>query len=251
MSQQKVETTFGVVQRCPHNQLRQALSSDSSVCSCCSRPIGFFDDGKLCPVCRLDIRMHNAPPEQIPGDYIEDRGPVHRVFADERETIEAPPGYFKLLLGTTATKNGFVTYTEVDRTPWPCDDGVVVEAEIGAIVCRLPLYTLTAIMEEIWRVSVNGALLTISAPFHLHDHYTRDLRNITPICEDTFGFFCKEWCKKNGVDPYTELCDFAPAGIRFHQEDEWTARADMAKNWARVHYWGVVKKLEVCLKAIK
>lgn len=247
----QVEQVFGAVKKCSHGQISRDRNEIVSPCLCCGNEVGFFTDAKFCSVCKLGIKRVDAPAEQVPEDYIEDRGPVSKVFADERPVEEAPPGYFKLLLGSLASKSSFVTLTEVEKTPWPYEDGTVTEAELGPIVCRLPLPVLVDVMCEIWRVLVPNGLLTISAPFYLHDSYVRDLRNITPVCEDTFGFFSQAWCEKNGVTPYSSRADFEPAGIRFHAEDEWTSRADRAKHWARTHYWGVVKKIEVVLRAVK
>lgn len=251
MSQQKVAQTFGTVKKCEHGNPQKLTGESVLPCECCENELGFFIDGKLCPVCRLGIKRTDVPKQSLPDDYIEDRGPVHRVFADERAMEEAPSGYLKLILGTTEERSTFTTFTPIEQIPWPFETGTVVEAELGAIVCRLPLPIFIDVMCEAHRVLVSNGLFTISAPFHLHDHYTRDLRNITPICEDTFGFFSKEWSRKNGVEMYSDQCDFSPAGIRFHQEEEWTSRADRAKSWAGAHYWGVVKRIDVVLKAVK
>ena len=250
---QPIKHVLGAVKKCPHGQVISiAEPSFAKRCRCCGQLVDIYSREELCAPCRLGINFKDAPPEHIPEDYILDRGPVQRVFADERELKEAPAGYFKLLLGTTEIRPTFVTHTDIVNVPWNgFDDSSIVEAELGSVVCQLAAYTLIDVMCEAWRVLVNDGLLTISAPFHLHDSYIRDLRNITPICEDTFGFFSKQWCAKNDVIPYTDKCDFAPAGIRFHPEEGWLPRADMAKNWARAHYWGVVKKIEVVLKAVK
>jgi len=244
-------TSIKMMKKCRHNvPLVITSTSDIRPCICCGQDVGFTQDEE-CKVCRLGIERSDVPEQSIPDDYILDRGPVHQVFADERIIEETSPGYYKLLLGATGIKSTFTTLSNIMQLPWPYEDGTVTEAEIGSIVCRMPLYTLIDIMCEIHRVLVPQGLLTISTPFYLHDSYIRDLRNITPICEDTFGFFSKTWCNRNKVEPYTDKCDFKPAGIRYHSEDEWLPRADSVKNWARAHYWGVVKKIEVVLRAIK
>ena len=38
--------------------------------------------------------------------------------------------------------------------------------------------------------------------------------------------------------------------VHFYNPD-WEARAEQAREWARVHYWNTIKQIEVTLKAIK
>jgi hypothetical protein len=46
-------------------------------------------------------------------------------------------------------------------------------------------------------------------------------------------------------------CDFELMHTRYYYNPEWGVRSEQAKEWARMHYWNVLKQIEVDLKAIK
>jgi len=46
-------------------------------------------------------------------------------------------------------------------------------------------------------------------------------------------------------------CNFEILNNRYYFAPDWEARADAAREWARIHYINVVQDIEVRLRAIK
>jgi hypothetical protein len=176
------------------------------------------------------------------------------------ETIEPPPGYFKLSVATGSERvPGFTNMNPaagpnsdivhpVDEYPWPFEDATVIEVRIGPYICQLG--NLDLFMGECWRVLVNGGALHVMAPYYTSQTYFRNPRNILPIADDTFSFYNVRWLKANGVERIMP-CDFEFGKRAFFYTEQWELIGDQAREYARVHYFNVVETVEMIMTAVK
>ncbi len=184
----------------------------------------------------------------IPKDYIERRGPSHTVLDGMKEVTEAPKGYYKLNLGCMEEIPTFTNLKDIQTIPWRFPTSSVTEAIIGPIFCKI--FFLNEFMSELYRVLTNHGTFTVHGPYYTSMEYHSDSMNVVALTPDTFGWYSKSWCEKNGKTMRGK-CDFSPVAMHFTFEDEWEGRGDAAKNWARAHYWNVIKEVTITLKAVK
>jgi hypothetical protein len=196
----------------------------------------------------------------VPKDYVWKRGPEQKAFEGAEAVVEPPKGYYKInICGGAEVTPGFrnmnpvkVNETDVvwsvENLPWPFDDGTVMELNIGPYICQIP--NLDQFMDEAYRVLVPNGKLTVLSPYYTSIAYWRNIRNITPITEDTFGFYCVGWLKARKVMKKV-TCDFEPVGNTFFYSEDYALYADQTKEFARKHYWNVCEAMQATLCAVK
>lgn len=186
--------------------------------------------------------------EGLEKEYIWPRGPEGLNLEDASLAESAPEGYYKLALATTEPPLHYTSLLEVETFPWPFPSGSVLDIKLGTYACQLRY--LDKVMEEAYRVLVPNGRIQIRAPYYTSLCYFGNIRNITPITEDTFGYYSKKWCEAKHAD-HIHKCDFKPIGMKFFYTEEWILRADAAKDWARRHYWNVIEAVECMMEVIK
>lgn len=209
------------------------------------------------------VKKEKVKVPSIPDDYIWARGREDKAMPDGvgvDEVIDPPAGYYKLNLCAGSQqipghKNmnpvagpGTDYIHPIEKYPWPFDSGSVVAINIGAYICQL--IDLDDFMQECWRVLVNTGSLHVVAPYYTSMDYFRNTRNIMPITDDTFGFYCARWLKANKIEKKL-TCDFEPSKRLFYYTDDWELKGDHAREWARKHCWNAVMSMEIDLKAVK
>lgn len=178
-------------------------------------------------------------------------------FDDISISEAPPPGYFRLALGQPEPPlpyKGLLNPIQIAHSYdgdegwpyklWPYNNESVTDIIIGPFIHQTE--DLDWLMEEAYRVLVPGGIFTVTATYYTHLNYFSNIRNITPITDDTFGYYCKKWCKEKKIDKLTR-CNFDFELTYFYTE-EWVLKSDQLKNFARKHYWNVVESVKIVLK---
>ncbi len=183
----------------------------------------------------------------------------HITDADE-DVKEATPKYLKrldLACGVNKKEN----FTGIDRNkeikpdiihnldtyPWPFEDQSCFELHCNHFVEHV--HSLNKFMEECHRILVPKGLLVISAPYYTSFEASMNPDHKRVINEKTFLFFNQEYIKKSKVE-FDTHANFKVEGVKYHFDPEWATRSEDAKNWAREHYWNVVKNFEITLRRV-
>ena len=178
----------------------------------------------------------------VPKDYIKKNSIME-------SPISCPPGYYRCLFGTTEQREGWQNFLPIHQPYWDVEisNNSIVEAEIGPVICRLP--RIDQFMVSLYKLMVPNGILRINAPHYRSDAFSSDIRNLLPICEDSFRYFWQPWCDRNGIQPYTTECDWAPVSCVYTYFPEYETKSEAAQIWCRQHEWNVVKSLTLTLRA--
>lgn len=207
-----------------------------------------------------NVLKKKAPTSSIPNDYIWPRGPEQDALEGARAIIAPPVGYHNLLLCAGAEKLEHFTNVNhvkvsdddvvhpIEKMPWPFADNTVLKINIGAYLCQVR--DLDTFMRECWRVLVQHGTLLVKVPYYTSEKYWSNRRNVTPITDETLGYYSTPWLKKNGVY-FKPGCDFDWVGRLFYFNNDFELIGDHAREYARRHSWNVVETMEVCLSAVK
>jgi len=106
---------------------------------------------------------------------------------------------------------------------------------------------LDKFMEECYRILVPMGTLNIMA-----NYYTSisAINKVRLISEFTFQRFNHDWLKQNNKEIKIK-CNFENVATRYYYNPDWEPKADVAREWARQHYFNVVKDIEFTLRTIK
>lgn len=201
------------------------------------------------------VKIDKVPNDQatIPTDYIWPRGPEQSVFEGAEETSSDPPhGYVNILISRDVkiTKPGFITYSPLEFSSLNFPDGSVCKIHIGEDICSLP-FPLTKFMEQSYNGLVPGGELLIMAPYYTSSAYHSNSDNHIAITDNTFGPYCKRWCDAHKTNLAIPHVNFEPEACAYFYTEDWLLLSDKAKDWARLHYWNVVERTRVVLRAVK
>lgn len=184
------------------------------------------------------------------------------IAKQEDFSVAETPSYLKRLdLGCGANKKeGFLGVDispnvnpdfihDLNRYPYPFEDNSVFEIFTSHFIEHVG--DIKKFMEECWRILVPMGMMTILAPYYSSVRAFQDYTHVRPISEMTFLYFNKEWMDTNKLDHYGVKCNFEIINNRYYFDPAWEARADAAREWARIHYNNVVLDIETRLRAIK
>lgn len=137
----------------------------------------------------------------------------------------------------------------LDIYPYPFEDNSCFELFCSHFIEHVK--DIKSFMEECWRILVPMGMMTVVAPYYSSVRAFQDYTHVRPISEMTFLYFSKEWMEANKLEHYGVKCNFEIINNRYYFSPEFEARADAAREWARIHYNNVVQDIEVRLRAIK
>jgi len=184
------------------------------------------------------------------------------IIKQEDFSVADAPSYLKKLdLGCGANKKfGFLGVDispDVDADfihdlniyPYPFEDNSVFEIFTSHFIEHVK--SIEKFMDECWRMLVPMGMITIVAPYYSSVRAWQDPTHVRPISEMTFLYYSKEWREVNKLEHYNIRSNFEILNSRYYFAPDWEARADAAREWARIHYANVVQDIEVRLRAIK
>ena len=111
-----------------------------------------------------------------------------------------------------AARPGVDLVFDLDTRPWPLPDGHFEEVLLIDVLEHLP--DLIGTMEEVWRVSQNGARITLRVPYWNSRWAWLDPQHRRAFHECTFDFFdpSKKYCQQR---PYYSHARFAVEAVTF------------------------------------
>ncbi len=167
-------------------------------------------------------------------------------------------------------------YTNVDRYgspdlvldletfPWPWEDDSVSEIQMTHVLEHLGESTRTyfSIIQELYRICQNGAVIHIAVPHPRHDDFLDDPSHVRAITPDGLMMFSRkhneEWIAKgcsNSTLAMSLNVDFEIASFNLILDPEWSSRRskigdeELLKSISRFN--NVIKEIRVTWKVIK
>jgi SAM-dependent methyltransferase len=159
------------------------------------------------------------------------------------------PNYLmKLDIGVENQRDGRILIEDLFKQH--IEDNSVFDIECHHVITHVP--NLKLFMEECWRILIPHGHLYIFAPYFTSLEAVQDHRHVNRITENTFYAFSKKKYKEIfGMKQDEMKIDFETLHIRYYYNEEYKVMSDEAREYARRHYFNVVKIIEVDLKAIK
>jgi predicted SAM-dependent methyltransferase len=149
-----------------------------------------------------------------------------------------------------APGTGIDVVWDLERYPWePFADNSIEEVHVSHYAEHTR--DLMAFMDEIWRISMPGAKVTIIGPYYTSIRAWQDPTHTRVLSEATWAYFNKEWRTLNKLDHYPIKSNFGIDRILTFFNSPWDKKSDEAKQFAQQHYWNVVSDLLVELQVIK
>lgn len=133
---------------------------------------------------------------------------------------------------------------DLEKYPWPFPDNCVDEAVCNHYIEHTK--DIMKFMNEVYRILVPGAKITIRAPYYNSMRAWQDPTHTRAISEATFLYYNKEWRKQNKLDHYPIKCDF-DFSFGYDFTPDWAMRSEEARAFAVRHYTNVVSDIQVIL----
>lgn len=131
----------------------------------------------------------------------------------------------------------------------PLNDNTVVEIYAGHILEHLD--DMVKIMEEIYRVCKNGALVRIKVPYFKSIGAFKDPTHEQFFTEETFYYFNKEKRNKLGLPDYSIKADFEILKVAYIWSAPWLRFLPFKKKFFMKYFWNIVRTVYFELKVIK
>ncbi len=80
---------------------------------------------------------------------------------------------------------------DIEQFPWPFENSSVDEMKLQHILEHIQRYNFIPLMREMYRVSCNGAIINIFAPYAGSDNFWTDPTHVLPLTTRTFDYFDK------------------------------------------------------------
>ncbi len=148
--------------------------------------------------------------------------------------------------------------------PWPADsvDEILLKHTLEHLGRDPEVYL--GIIQELWRVSTNGATTTIVVPHPRHDHFINDPTHVRPITPDGLQLFSqarnREWAKRGiGNSPlgiYLDI-DFEIVSVNMIPDRVWLGRLQGGELDSRGlaaaarQYNNVISEMTIVMRAVK
>lgn len=153
----------------------------------------------------------------------------------------------------------------IEQTPWPFESDRFAEIVINHLSrVGKDFDQQKAILAEIYRVSSDGATLTLNLPWIRHDSFWADPTNVRPYCPETLQLLSSQYCRllNQQAISHTSLSDLF--GVNFEltsivqtYDPLWWRKLkageisrDQLREAATLH-WGVVRSWTATLRVVK
>lgn len=178
-----------------------------------------------------------------------------------RSKLQAAPALLKLDLGCGQNKReGFsgVDVAAVEGVdvvhdlltfPWPFKPASVGEAHCSHFFEHIPGPLRGKWMDELYRVLVPNAQVTIIVPYYSSMRAAQDFTHAwPPVAESSFLYFNRQWRELNKLThgAYALVCDF-DFTYGYAVNNVWATKHEDARTHGVAHYLNVVDDLHVVL----
>jgi len=155
---------------------------------------------------------------------------------------------------------------DLEEFPWPFETESATEVVLSHVLEHLGETTEVyfKIIQELYRICANGALVTVTVPHPRHDEFLMDPTHVRAITADQFYMLSKtkvrEWREEGAANtPLADILevDFDVVGVQSLPDDMWLAKLqagdisteDLAH--LAIHQNNIIKEVTVELRAVK
>lgn len=155
---------------------------------------------------------------------------------------------------------------DLEQFPWPWPDNSVSEVRMIHVLEHLgyDLATFRMVMQELYRICCDQAVIHIVVPHPRHDSFLSDPTHVRPITGETIHLFSRLKNLEYRATGMSNSClaldwniNFELDAIRYHFDERWQQRIDSGQVTADELYqaaldrWNVISMIEMFLKVIK
>jgi hypothetical protein len=124
---------------------------------------------------------------------------------------------------------------DLEILPWPWADNSVEEVLLCHVLEHLGQSpnVFLKIMQELYRICRNGAVITIIVPHPRHDFFLNDPTHVRPITSEILSFFskaqCEDWIKRGVANTPLALqlgVDFEMTGMQLVPDSRMTGKSN-------------------------
>lgn len=139
---------------------------------------------------------------------------------------------------------------DLEQFPWaPFEDNSVTEIYVSHYAEHTK--DLMKFMDEIWRICMPDAKVTILGPYYTSIRAWQDPTHTRALSEATWMYYSKNWRTANKLDHYPIQSDFSVENIMLFFNPPWDKKTEEARQFAQQHYWNVISDIVVELKVVK
>jgi len=139
---------------------------------------------------------------------------------------------------------------DLEKYPWePFKDDSVEEVYVSHYAEHTK--DLIKFMDEIWRICIPDAKVTIIGPYYTSIRAWQDPTHTRVLSEATWLYFNKDWRVANKLDHYPIKSNFEVKNIMVFFNPPWDKKSEEARQFAAQHYWNVISDILVELRVIK
>jgi hypothetical protein len=139
---------------------------------------------------------------------------------------------------------------DLEKYPWePFKDDSVEEVYVSHYAEHTK--DLIKFMDEIWRICIPDAKVTIIGPYYTSIRAWQDPTHTRVLSEATWLYFNKDWRVANKLDHYPIKSNFEIKNIMVFFNPPWDKKSEEARQFAAQHYWNVISDILVELRVIK
>jgi len=139
---------------------------------------------------------------------------------------------------------------DLEKYPWePFKDDSVEEVYVSHYAEHTK--DLMKFMDEIWRICIPDAKVTIIGPYYTSIRAWQDPTHTRALSEATWLYFNKDWRVANKLDHYPIKSNFEIKNIMVFFNPPWDKKSEEARQFAAQHYFNVISDILAELKVIK
>lgn len=181
--------------------------------------------------------------------FAKDESPVRIDFGCGQNCTVGADG--KKYIGVDFVKcEGVDVVHDLTQFPYPFEDDSVDEIVSNHFVEHLTGDDFMKHMDECWRILKKGGKMRLNHPYCFSARAFQDPTHKTFIPAERYQYFDTNWRAVNKLDHYPIKSDFEfQVYVTYHGDkgENWTMKAEQARNFAMAHYVNVVADLIVYL----
>lgn len=150
--------------------------------------------------------------------------------------------------GVDITKEGTQADVTCDlsKFPWPFKDNSVDEVFCSHYIEHTE--DLIAFMNELWRITKSGAILTFISPYYTSVRAWQDPTHKRAISESTYFYFDRDWRSREKLLHYPINTDFKIISFDYHYNEDFKEVKGDDLLYASRHFWNVYDDIRATLK---
>ena len=135
---------------------------------------------------------------------------------------------------------------DLDKEPLPLPDNSV--RQVYACYILEHLENVMAVMQEIWRVCTNGAVVMVIVPHCAWDGQHKDPTHKTTFAPKSWEYWDS---RQTSVPHYGNDCKFDLVNLQFRLAPDWTSKPKSEVEFAMQHYRNVIENMTFTLTVVK